>query len=125
MVPIATGGRILLTVLYRYRIYDTVPGQESAFTDFFLAYLLPVQLRHGARLVGRWLTDDGARVIAIWEYDSEESFNAIDQVVRADPDSLVAQQYRREALPTMFTAVEEGFMRSTVPPAMQAPESTT
>ena len=112
-------------MLYRYRIYDTVPGQAAAFTDFFLAHLLPVQLRHGARLVGRWLTDDGARVIAIWEYDSEESFKAIDQAVRTVPDSLVAQNRRSEALPEMFTSVEEGFMHSTVLPAVARPETST
>jgi NIPSNAP len=46
------------------RIYRAVPENLATFHDFFRRYLLPVQLRHGARLVGRWETEDG-RVVAI------------------------------------------------------------
>jgi hypothetical protein len=50
-------------VLYRMRIYQAVTENLAVFHDFFRGYLLPVQLRHGARLVGRWETEDG-RVVA-------------------------------------------------------------
>jgi hypothetical protein len=50
------------------RIYESVRGNLPLFHEFFLSHLLPVQLRHGARLVGRWETEDG-RVVAVWEYD--------------------------------------------------------
>jgi NIPSNAP len=51
-------------VIYRMRIYQAVPENLSIFHEFFRAHLLPVQLRHGARLVGRWETEDG-RVVAV------------------------------------------------------------
>jgi len=51
-------------VIYRMRIYDAVTENLPAFHQFFRAYLLPVQLRHGARLVDRWETSD-SRVVAI------------------------------------------------------------
>jgi hypothetical protein len=54
-------------MLYRMRIYQAVTENLPVFHEFFCAFLLPVQLRHGARLVGRWETEDG-RVVAIWEY---------------------------------------------------------
>lgn len=53
-------------MLYRMRVYQAVGENLPVFHDFFRTCLLPVQLRHGARLVGRWETEDG-RVVAVWE----------------------------------------------------------
>jgi hypothetical protein len=46
-------------VIYRVRSYQTVRENLPIFHDFFRTYLLPVQLRHGARLIGRWEAEDG------------------------------------------------------------------
>ena len=51
-------------MIYRMRVYDTVRENLQVFHEFFRDHLLPVQLHHGARLVGRWETSDG-RVVAI------------------------------------------------------------
>jgi len=64
-----------------------VPEKLAAFHAFFNGYLLPVQVRHGARLVGRWETDD-LEVIAVWEYDDLAAYERVDAAVRADPDSV-------------------------------------
>jgi hypothetical protein len=100
-------------VIYRMRIYEPVRANLPLFHDFFRTQLLPVQLRHGARLIGRWETDDG-RVVAVWEYDDRAAYERIEAAVRSDPDSVKAQQ-RRSRLPPLVTAQEETFMTSTVP----------
>ena len=84
----------------------------TGLDDFFNVYLLPVQVRHGARLVGRWETDD-EEVIAVWEYDDMAAYERIDAAVRADPDSARAQQQRITIGP-LFTEKHETFARSTV-----------
>ena len=99
-------------MLYRMRIYAAVPENIQVFHEFFRAYLLPVQLRHGARLVGRWETED-KKVVAIWEYDDQSAYERIAAAVRADPDSVAAQRHRAQ-LPTLVTAADEVFMTSTV-----------
>jgi NIPSNAP len=96
------------------RSYQAVTENLAVFHDFFRGYLLPVQLRHGARLVGRWETEDG-RVVAIWEYDDRAAYERIEAAVRADPDSRRAQRYRA-SLPALMTATDEVFMSSTVSP---------
>jgi hypothetical protein len=106
-------------MLYRMRVYQAVRENLPAFHEFFLTRLLPVQLRHGARLVGRWETEDG-RVVAIWEYDDRTSCERIEAAVRADPDSQQAQQHRSH-LPPLMTATEEVFMISTVGPPLAPP----
>lgn len=97
---------------YRMRIYHAVPESLAAFNEFFRDYLLPVQLRHGARLVGRWQTEDN-RVVAVWEYDDRQAYERIEAAVRADPATQRAREQRMR-LPTLFTAKEETFMSSTL-----------
>jgi hypothetical protein len=99
-------------VICRMRIYDAVRENLPVFHDFFRAHLLPVQLRHGARLIGRWETDDG-RVVAIWEYDDRAAYERIEAAVRRDPDTLRAKEHRA-ALPPLITAQKEIFMTTTV-----------
>ena len=92
-------------MFYRMRIYESVRENLALFHDFFRSHLLPVQLRHGARLIGRWETEDG-RVVAVWEYDDRAAYERIEAAVRTDPDSLKARQTRAE-LPPLITAQEE------------------
>ena len=99
-------------MLYRIRRYVAVPETAEAFHEFFNRYLLPVQRRHGARLVGRWATDDG-EIVAVWEYDDEQAYERIRAAVAADPDSARAQQVRK-TIGTLFSAVHESFAKSTV-----------
>jgi hypothetical protein len=102
-------------MFYRMRIYQSVRENLPLFHDFFRSHLLPVQLRHGARLIGRWETEDG-RVVAVWEYDDRAAYERIEAAVRSDPDSREARQ-RRAQLPPLITAHEETFMTATVPGA--------
>ena len=74
-------------MLYPMRIYQAVRENLPAFHDFFGTYLLPVQLRHGARLVGGWETEDG-RVVAIWEYNDAPAYEQIQAAVRAVSTAL-------------------------------------
>ena len=97
---------------YRTRIYRAVPENLEIFHKFFLERLLPIQKRHGARLVGRWQTED-ERVVAVWEYDSPEHYQRVHARVAADPDAIEAQEYRRQ-LPPLVLETEEFFMRSTL-----------
>jgi hypothetical protein len=98
-------------MLYRMRIYEAVPENLPIFHEFFRSHLLPVQLRHGARLVGRWETED-TRVVAVWQYDDRAAYERIEQAVRQDPDSHRAQEHRAR-LPPLINTQEEVFMHST------------
>ena len=95
------------------RTYHAVAERLDAFNAFFVDHLLPVQIRHGARLVGRWVTGDG-RVVAIWEYDDLAHYEQVQAAVRTDPDSTSAQRHRVE-LGELFTSRTEVFMTSTLP----------
>ena len=101
--------------MFRLRQYKVAPGKTETFNAFFREYLLPVQKRYGARLIGRWQTEDGGRIAALWFYDNLEEYKKIQANVRADPDSVRAQAYRRAELNPLYTETEEVFMVSTVP----------
>ena len=98
-------------MIYRMRTYVADPANLGAFHQFFREHLLPIQQRHGARLIGRWETTDN-RVIAIWEYDDHASFERIDKAVRSDPASSIART-ARAALGRLFFERDEVFMTST------------
>jgi len=98
-----------MAMIYRMRIYRAVPQNLPIFHEFFRTHLLPVQLCHGARLLGRWETEDG-RVVAVWEYDDREAYERVQAAVAADPATRRAQDVRR-GLPALFTEKDEVFMR--------------
>lgn len=99
-------------MIYRMRIYSGVAIHADAFNAFFNQHLLPVQLRHGARLVGRWHTEDD-RIVAIWEYDSRDAYQRIQDAVARDPESARAKAVRT-TLPQLFDSMHETLMESTV-----------
>jgi 8-oxo-dGTP diphosphatase len=74
-----------------------------------------VQQRYGAKLVGRWQTEDGSRIVALWVYESTEHYEAIQKQVNTDPDSVKAQEFRKRELEPLFIEREENLMVSTVP----------
>src|SRR6185312_3520028 len=95
------------------RIYQAVPENLPVFHEFFRRWLLPIQQRHRARLIGRWETDDG-RVVAVREYDDRAAYQRIESAVRQDPDLILAQQHRA-LLPPLITSEEEVVMSRTLP----------
>ena len=105
-------------MMFRIRRYQVVPGKTKAFNDFFLTRLFPVQQRYGARLVGRFQTDDGLQIVAVWVYQSFDHYKEVQGLVAEDADSIAAQEYRRQELDPLFTETDESFMTSTVPMAL-------
>jgi 8-oxo-dGTP diphosphatase len=102
-------------VFFRLRTYSVEPGKLGVFNEFFLERLLPVQLRHGAKLVGRFESAEESRIYALWAYDDEAAYEEIDRRVRADPDAA-ASQLERQSLDPLFTdETVEDFLTSTVP----------
>ena len=102
-------------MIFRLRQYKVAPGKIDVFNAFFRERLLPVQKRYGASLVGRWQTEDGKNIAALWVYESIEQYESIQAKVRVDPDSVKAQKFRRAKLNPLFTETEEAFMVSTIP----------
>ena len=102
-------------MIFRLRQYKVAPGKTEVFNSFFQERLLPVQKRYGACLVGRWQTENGDRIAALWVYDSVEQYKAIQAKVRVDSDLIAALEFRRANLDPLFTETEEAFMISTVP----------
>ncbi|MEJ7803676.1 MAG: NUDIX domain-containing protein [Candidatus Limnocylindria bacterium] len=99
-------------MIYRMRIYQAIPDKLPEFHRFFNEHLLPIQVRHGARLVGRWETDDG-RVVAIWEYDDRDAYQRIDRAVRGDPASTVAREAQASDGP-LYTTYDQTLMSATL-----------
>ncbi|GEN46106.1 NIPSNAP family protein [Alkalibacillus haloalkaliphilus] len=74
-------------MFYRKKTYQVKSEFVSTFNKHFNQNLLPTQIKHGSRLVGRWMTNDQdglVEIFAIWEYDSYGSYVQIEEEVRGD-----------------------------------------
>ena len=74
-------------MFYRRKSYIV----KSDFVDIFNVHFnntnLPNQIKHGARLIGRWMKandDNITEIFAIWEYDSYQDYIDIESKVRSD-----------------------------------------
>lgn len=78
-------------MFYRRKYYTVKSDFVEQFNAHFNTTNLPNQLKHGARLIGRWMKDnqDGTfEVFAIWEYDSYEDYLDIETNVEADNEHV-------------------------------------
>ncbi|MFI8575415.1 NIPSNAP family protein [Rossellomorea aquimaris] len=78
-------------MFYRRKFYLVKKEFVETFNDHFKHTNLPNQLKHGARLVGRWMKDhdeETVEIFAIWEYDSRDDYVKIETSIRNDEDHL-------------------------------------
>lgn len=74
-------------MFYRRKFYIVRNDFVEIFNAHFNNTNLPNQLKHGARLIGRWMranNDDTTEIFAIWEYDSHDDYEQIESKVRSD-----------------------------------------
>lgn len=99
-------------MLFRRKMYTIKPEMLETFNHFFHTYLLPNQLTHGARLIGRWVNLDKTEIMAMWGYRDREDFERVDQAIRASELHETAQNFRK-TLPPLFETSSEDFMEWT------------
>ncbi|MCF6411191.1 NUDIX domain-containing protein [Pseudalkalibacillus salsuginis] len=99
-------------MIFRKKTYHIKPEGLEAVTDFFHTYLLPNQWKHGAKLVGRWVSEDKCNITAVWQYESYEAYEQIEKRVRTDELHTQAQAKKPLILPFILSSSQE-FMEST------------
>ncbi|WP_078555508.1 NIPSNAP family protein [Bacillus alkalicellulosilyticus] len=111
-------------MVYRRKLYHVAPGIVDSFNEHFNKTLLPTQLKYGARLVGRWMSEEKnglVEIFALWEYDSYEDYVKIEAKVRGDEEHVTRVEKwfekmgGREQLKEEFYKIEEEFLHTTVP----------
>ncbi|HET7580253.1 MAG TPA: NUDIX domain-containing protein [Bacillales bacterium] len=99
-------------MIYRRKTYRIDPEHYERFNEFFHKFLYPNQMKHGAQLVGRWGTKDRDEITAIWEYESLEAYEKIEQAVREDEMHRKAQE-RRQQMEPLFYESKQDFLDAT------------
>jgi hypothetical protein len=89
-------------MIYRRKTYKLAHHNVEVFNAFFNELLLPAQLKYGARLVGRWMTNadenETVEVFAMWEYDSIEDYQEIESKIRSNKEHVERVQRRLDEL---------------------------
>lgn len=86
-------------MIYQRRVYKIDPDQYETITQYFHEYILPSQLGHGARIVGRFTTMNRDEITSIWEYDSYEAYQEIEKKVRQSDLYQKAKKREEELCP--------------------------
>ncbi|RDU37912.1 cytoplasmic protein [Neobacillus piezotolerans] len=78
-------------MFYRRKFYIVKNEFVVVFNNHFNETNLPNQLKHGARLIGRWMVPNDEKtteIFAIWEYDSYENYQEIEANIRSDSEHV-------------------------------------
>lgn len=54
-----------MEIIYRKKTYKIQSENLAVFNNFFHKYLLPNQLKHGSKLIGRWVNEKQTEITAI------------------------------------------------------------
>ncbi|MBS8266201.1 cytoplasmic protein [Mesobacillus boroniphilus] len=82
-------------MFYRRKFYIIKNDFVEPFNRLFTEINMPNQLKHGSRLIGRWMlphNETTTEIFAIWEYDSYEDYVSIENHVRSDKEHLIRIQ---------------------------------
>jgi hypothetical protein len=105
---------------FRCDRYVVVDGKADAFTAFFTRHVLPVREKYGARLVGRWQTEDELEVLVIWAYESRQAAEEADRLVEQDPATAEARAFLERYLEPVCVEQAQMPLYSTVSLAQTA-----
>ncbi|PIH61065.1 NIPSNAP family protein [Paenibacillus sp. LK1] len=110
-------------MIYRRKTYVVASSFVEEFNALFNDILLPSQLKYGARLIGRWHThmdDETSEIFAMWEYDTFEQYEEIEQKIKSDNEHKIRVQDRfdqigRDRYKEVFRKdIKQDFFESTV-----------
>ncbi|WP_246017656.1 NIPSNAP family protein [Mesobacillus subterraneus] len=101
-------------MIYRIKTYKIKPERLEDFNFFFHSYLYPNQMKHGAKLVGRWASESKEEVLAMWEYRSMDDYEQIEKHIRNSELHNAAKEKLIE-LGDFILDSHQDFMTSTAP----------
>ncbi|WP_078059899.1 NUDIX hydrolase [Gracilibacillus timonensis] len=99
-------------MIYRKRTYKINADKYESFNNYFHSYLLPNQMKNGAKLAGRWTNIEKNKVEAMWEYKDMDDYYAIQQKVKDDPLFQLAQK-NKHSIDQVILEKKEEFLHST------------
>ncbi len=102
-------------MIFRLREYKVVPEKIGVFNAFFREHLLPVQQKYGAKLIGRWQTEDYKAIYVLWAYAGHEEHRRIQHLVSTDAQLQESLQYRRAKLDPLYLEKDDHFLVANVP----------
>jgi hypothetical protein len=99
-------------MIYRVRTYEILPEKLEKFNEFFMEYLYPNQLKHGSRLVGRWVDLSRTKITAVWEYESVLQYENIEKRISRTKMHKEAKRRKNELGPLFITSNQEFWERT-------------
>lgn len=100
-------------MIYRIREYNIHPNKFPDFNYLFYHYLLPNQMKYGAKLIGRYINESHTKIIAIWEYSNKNQYEEIEQKIKQTDLHKRANIYKNAHTP-LYISTEQSFWENTI-----------
>lgn len=101
-----------INMFYRREMFHVLPEKVHEFNEFFHEYILPNQVKNGAKITGRWVTEAQNEIMVMWEYPSFEEFKKIEERVVKDKMHEEAQKPLSE-LNNLYVSTYQDFLKPT------------
>ncbi len=99
-------------MFYRRETFRVHPEKLKLLNEYFHEFVLPNQVKNGARLIGRWVTEGNNEVTVMWEYPSFEEYFKIEERVLKDEMYRLAEEKLRNIGP-LYEDFSQDFLKST------------
>lgn len=97
-------------MFYRRETYRVRPEKLHELNEFFHKYVLSNQVKNGAKLIGRWVTEENDEVVVMWEYPSFEEYLKIEERVLKDDMYKLAEEQLRKIGP-LYVDFSQDFLK--------------
>lgn len=119
MIKRTIGGRAIeklnetgIRMFYRRETYRVLQEKMNWFNEYFHEFVLPNQVKNGAKLIGRWVTEENDEIVVMWEYPSFEEYLKIEERVLKDEMYKRAMEQLQQ-LGTLYEDFHQDFLKST------------
>ncbi|KAA9028531.1 NUDIX domain-containing protein [Niallia endozanthoxylica] len=96
----------------RREVHRISPEKIIEINQFFHEYVMPIQLKNGATLIGRWITEEENEIVTMWNYPSYDEYLKIEERVKKDKLHKQAQAQLLK-LGKLFLDYRQEFLTST------------
>lgn len=99
-------------MFYRRETYRVLPEKMDGFNEYFHKFVLPNQVKNGAKLIGRWVTGGNDEIVVMWEYPSFEEYLKIEERVLKD-DMYKRAMEQLQQVGTLYEDFHQDFLKPT------------
>ncbi|WP_052442070.1 NUDIX domain-containing protein [Mesobacillus selenatarsenatis] len=100
-----------MKLFFKRNTYIIKPEGLNDINKLFHTHVYPIHIKHGAKLIGRWVNGTNDEILVIWKYSSMEHYERINSLIENSEEYQSAMKELGESC----TETGKDFLSSTAP----------